>query len=1026
MLLAVSYANAQGPYYPSIDTYIWESNKTTAYNTNTLEVRKSSNFNERITFIEFNIGSTSTVVSKAELNLWLYNVANATSNSTVTTTASLYEFPGTFANNSTWNSIGTFTLGNVLSSNTISATGPPDQDNTTANGWYKFDITTLYNRVAGEAGTDKKIKLCLKATTLNLVLRFSSSEYSNTQYKPYVSTVPVSAAVSVTGVSVSPGTVNVGIGATTNLTATVAPADATNKTVAWTSSNNSVATVSAAGVVTGVAVGSATITATTQDGSFTSTSSISVIIIPVTGVSIPATTTVVTGANVAITATVAPTNATNKTVSWSTNNSSVAIISASGVVTGVSAGSATITATTQDGSYTSTSAITVSAPATNYVLNPGFESNTAPAASPTNWFEWTGSVNNYIINSGVVAGNVGLGNAVGGTPRTGTNYLSIAQTGTWPTTYDVLNKQDLTGLPNGTYTLSGWFRGNGGSGYFNIGGIFVNFTMPMTQWTQITIRNFNVTNGTATVQIQYNSTAGTQLDVDDILLTLEPKVLVLSGSQTSSALTNSSAEITIGSTAELTVDASRTVQSVTLNPGAKLTISAGQTFTATNGITLESTAGGGTATFVDETAGSGQTITGSVQQYLATTRNWYVSSPVSNAVAPAGYTYYRRNEPAVSWTAVSAGAGLTAGVGYIALPTSTGPITFTTQSGGKLNTGTITIPLTWQGASNKGYNLIGNPYPSHLTWNKAFTDANVAKIEPSIWYRTNSGGSNSSGWSFKTYNAFTGVGVPEGTTGIIPPMQAFWVLAKVDGQSIQFTNSMRSHQTSNPLKAPAAQKSENKIMRLQVSNETASDETVLLFNANAMDSYDIYDSPKMLNNDSNVPDIFTVIDTKKIVINGMSEVKYNVEIPIGFSTATANDFSISISEMSNFESGTRIILKDKLQPNAEIELTEGQVYNFSSPAITPATDRFSLQFRAPGVSTGLDKSNKLNAQVFVNAANQITIIAPVKSNFSIYNAMGQQVTNGFTTSNYQTSNIKLAAGMYVVNVNNQSTRVIIK
>ena len=59
------------------------------------------------------------------------------------------------------------------------------------------------------------------------------------------------------------------------LTATVAPADATNKTVTWSSSDDTIATV-ADGVVTGVAAGTATITVTTQDGGFTDTAEITV------------------------------------------------------------------------------------------------------------------------------------------------------------------------------------------------------------------------------------------------------------------------------------------------------------------------------------------------------------------------------------------------------------------------------------------------------------------------------------------------------------------------------------------------------------------------------------------------------------------------------------------------------------------------------------------------------------------------------------------------------------------------------
>lgn len=82
--------------------------------------------------------------------------------------------------------------------------------------------------------------------------------------------------VAVTGVTVAPATASIKVGATANLSATIAPANASNKNVTWSSSDQSKATVNATGVVTGVAVGSATITATTADGNKTATSAVTV------------------------------------------------------------------------------------------------------------------------------------------------------------------------------------------------------------------------------------------------------------------------------------------------------------------------------------------------------------------------------------------------------------------------------------------------------------------------------------------------------------------------------------------------------------------------------------------------------------------------------------------------------------------------------------------------------------------------------------------------------------------------------
>lgn len=82
--------------------------------------------------------------------------------------------------------------------------------------------------------------------------------------------------VPVTGVSVSPTSASIAVGATQQLTKTITPANATNQNVTWSSSNTAVATVNSSGLVTAVAAGTATITVTTQSGGFTANSAITV------------------------------------------------------------------------------------------------------------------------------------------------------------------------------------------------------------------------------------------------------------------------------------------------------------------------------------------------------------------------------------------------------------------------------------------------------------------------------------------------------------------------------------------------------------------------------------------------------------------------------------------------------------------------------------------------------------------------------------------------------------------------------
>ncbi|MCQ2138224.1 MAG: Ig-like domain-containing protein [Bacteroidales bacterium] len=167
----------------------------------------------------------------------------------------------------------------------------------------------------------------------------------------------------VAGISLNKTSMTLTEGATQTLTATITPSNATNKNVTWFSSNTSVATVDANGKVTAVKAGTATITAKTADGGKTATCTVTVsaATVAVTGISLNRSSyTMDIGGTMTLTATVLPSNATNKTVSWSTSNSSVATVS-NGVVTAKGAGTATITAKTADGNKTASCSITVNA-----------------------------------------------------------------------------------------------------------------------------------------------------------------------------------------------------------------------------------------------------------------------------------------------------------------------------------------------------------------------------------------------------------------------------------------------------------------------------------------------------------------------------------------------------------------------------------------------------------------------------------------------------------------------------------------
>ena len=163
--------------------------------------------------------------------------------------------------------------------------------------------------------------------------------------------------VHVESVSLNKTSLSLTVGGSETLQATVSPSTASNTNVTWSSSNTSVATVSN-GTVIAQGVGTATITVTTSDGSKKATCSVTVTI-PVTGISLDKTSlTLPSGTTSTLVASVLPSNATNKNISWSSSNTSVATVSG-GVITAIAPGTSTITAKTSDGNYKADCSVTV-------------------------------------------------------------------------------------------------------------------------------------------------------------------------------------------------------------------------------------------------------------------------------------------------------------------------------------------------------------------------------------------------------------------------------------------------------------------------------------------------------------------------------------------------------------------------------------------------------------------------------------------------------------------------------------------
>ena len=185
----------------------------------------------------------------------------------------------------------------------------------------------------------------------------------------------------VTGVTIEPSEAELPAGYSMKLTATVLPENATNKNVVYSVDDESILSVDQDGNITGLSLGIATVTVTTEDGGFTASAEITVIPVQVTGVSIsPKSVSVALWHTIQLTASITPSNAANKNLSWSVSDETIISVDGQGTVTGLSGGTATVTVTTEDGGFSASAEITVYyAPAntwtaigTNRINNNGF------------------------------------------------------------------------------------------------------------------------------------------------------------------------------------------------------------------------------------------------------------------------------------------------------------------------------------------------------------------------------------------------------------------------------------------------------------------------------------------------------------------------------------------------------------------------------------------------------------------------------------------------------------------------------
>jgi len=462
-----------------------------------------------------------------------------------------------------------------------------------------------------------------------------------------------------------------------------------------------------------------------------------------------------------------------------------------------------------------------------------------------------------------------------------------------------------------------------------------------------------------------------------------------------------------------------------VNPGSAITITQGSSVYINSEVILKSDATS-SGYFVDQTVNGDYTITGNktVERYL-TEDGWHnTSSPVSNEqsdvyVGTDLVFYYNETIILNDWNFgwVMYQGLLNVMKGYdVFLPSGTITVEYQATAAQSLNTGAYNIGITRTNVANgeiesrKGWNLLGNPYPSPVDWlaesgwNKS--DINDAKY---IWDPDND-----------NYTIFLGGDFPIGINGgtqFIPSNQGFWVQAIRNG-NIHINNRCRVGQIPATPDFYKNSSFNYPVVSLEVSANEYTDQYIVRFIEGSTDNFDLnLDAVKLYSRDPLVPQICSTSGKSTLAVNSLPAVTDELEVDLQFRCATPGYYTLSLHELTNLDPSVSLYLKDEIDQNV-INLSKCVTYGFSHEP-NNMRSRFKILF-----NPSYDVINNITPESAFSAfanRNIISIIKKtqneVKGKIIVYNMYGQQelirpLSNDIRTDFY----VDLTTGYYIVSI----------
>lgn len=318
----------------------------------------------------------------------------------------------------------------------------------------------------------------------------------------------------------------------------------------------------------------------------------------------------------------------------------------------------------------------------------------------------------------------------------------------------------------------------------------------------------------------------------------------------------------------------------------------------------------------------------------------YVSSPIGdgnrNSFKSKVY-YYLENHGSIfmdyGWRAMAANTSLIPGNGFSVLQLTDTTLQFKAFDGDSINQGNYSVPISCSNVPAylryKGYNLIGNPYPSLIDWELVTIPANVRDEVYTL---------NSVNENYAVYKQ-GGLTINKGWR-YIPPMQGFFV--KVDNLNLttnfNFSNSIRVHDTIGFWK-----KRQNlNYLKIIATQQDLYDETIIDFSDESQLIFESKDAYKLKSNSAGLPQIYTKSeDGIELCINSIPFPTVRQKIDLFFESNSAGSFRIKPS-YENSDPFLEVFLEDRLEAKI-MDFSQADSYQFQYN-ITDRKDRFVLHF----------------------------------------------------------------------------------